>query len=213
MIIAALTGVAGGALIAVALAGLRRTHNWSKAGRVTAIAGLLAAAAAALSLAWPSAAAGESAAYTAIAIVAGGLALAIVEKAPPWILLASGALLIYATLAPRPIAPPPVSLATVVIIVASAGTLPGLDAAARAWRGSLDPTRIVLWLGISIALAASAAASLLDRGAWLGSAPGNAWLVAAWITSSGSLLVTRRRGRAALMFAAALGIGLCGLSL
>ena len=213
MIIAALTGVAGGALIAVALAGLRRTHNWSKAGRVTAIAGLLAAAAAALSLAWPSAAAGASAAYTAIAIVAGGLALAIVEKAPPWILLASGALLIYATLAPRPIAPPPVSLATVVIIVASAGTLPGLDAAARAWRGSLDPTRIVLWLGISIALAASAAASLLDRGAWLGSAPGNAWLVAAWITSRGSLLVTRRRGRAALMFAAALGIGLCGLSL
>ena len=213
MIIAALTGVAGGALMAAALAGLRRTHNWPKAGRVTAIGGLLAGVATVLSLVWLPVAAGAPAAYAAIAIAAGGLALAVVEKAPPWVLLASGVLLIYATLAPSVIAAPPVSLAAVAIIVASAETLPGLDAAVRAWRGSLDPTRIALWLGISIALAASAAASLLDRGAWLSSAPGNAWLTAAWITSSGSLLVQRSRWRAALMSAAALGIGLCALSL
>jgi len=120
--------------------------------------------------------------------------------------------MIYATLLPSE-ATAPISLASLAIIAASVETLPGLDAAARVWRGSADRTHIALWLGISIALAVSVAASLLERGAWPSSAPRDAWLAAAWITSSGSLLVQRSRWRAALMLAAALSIGVCALSL
>lgn len=207
-----IAGIAAGALTVAALAGIRHVRNWSKAGRIAAIVSLLAGLLAALGPVWqPAAGALPPAAYAALLIAAGGLILAIVEKAPPWILLASSALLIYAALVSKEAAP--VSLATLAIIVAGVETLPGLDAAGRSWRGSVDRTRIALWLGISIALAASAAASLLERGAWLGSAPRDAWLMSAWITSSGSLLVEHSRWRAALMFAAALGIGLCALSL
>ncbi|HKZ87200.1 MAG TPA: hypothetical protein VJ793_26535 [Anaerolineae bacterium] len=213
MMVEAITGIAAGTLIAAALAGIRRVRNWSKVGRIAAIVSLLAGLLAALRPVWqPAAGALPAATYAALFIAAGGLILAIVEIAPPWMLLASSSLLIHATLAPGEAAAP-ISIAALAIIVASVETLPGLDAAARSWRASVDGTRIVLWLGISIALAASAAASLLERGAWLGSAPRDAWLMAAWITSSGSLLVEHSRWRAALMFAAALCVGLGALSL
>ncbi len=213
MMVEAIAGIAAGALIAAALAGIRRVRNWSKAGRIAAIVSLLAGLLAALSPVWQPAAGGlPLAVYAAFFIATGGLILAIVEKAPPWMLLASSALLIYATLVPGE-AVAPVYIAALAIIAASVETLPGLEAAARSWRGSVDRTRNALWLGISIALAASAAESLLERGAWLGSAPRDAWLVAAWITSSGSLLVEHSHWRAALMFAAALSIGVCALSL
>jgi hypothetical protein len=209
----AIVGIAAGTLIAAALAGFRHVRNWSKAGRIAAIVSLLAGLGVALGRVWqPAAGALPLAAYSALVIAAGGLAMAAVETAPPWILLASGALIIYATLVPGE-AEAPISLATLVIIAASVETLPGLDAAARVRQESVDRTHIALWLGISIALTASVAASLLERGAWLGNAQRDAWLMAAWITSSGSLLVQRRRWRAALMFAAALSIGLCALSL
>jgi hypothetical protein len=213
MMVEAIAGIAAGALIAAALAGIRHVHNWSKAGRIAAIVSLLAGLPTVLSPVWlPAAGALPAATYAAFFIAAGGMILAIREKAPPWMLLASSALLIYATFAPGEAAAP-ISIVALVIIAASIKTLPGFDAAARSWQGSVDRTRIALWLGISIALAASAVASLLGRGAWLGSAPREAWLMAAWITSSGSLLVEHSRWRAALIFAAALSIGACALSL
>ncbi|HET7087669.1 MAG TPA: hypothetical protein VFL17_03370 [Anaerolineae bacterium] len=213
MMLEAIVGIAAGTLIAAALAGIRRVRNWSKAGRIAALVSLLAGLLTALSPVWqPAAGALPLAVYASVFIAAGGLILAILEKAPPWMLLATSALLIYAARLPGEAAVP-ISIAVLANFAAGVETLPGLDAAARSWRGSVDRTRIALWLGISIALAASAAESLLERGAWLGSAPRDAWLMAAWITSSGSLLVEHSRWRAALMFAAALCIGLSALSL
>jgi len=215
MIAEAALGIAGGALIAAALAGFRRVRNWERAARLIAIivAGLALLAAASLIVIRPAALASQVV-LAATAVIAGGTIQSLRVAASPVALGAGGALLMYVTLAGKSDAAAPLTFVDSIAVLTSSLTLPAIDVSAREWRKAPDHFEAVvaLWIGISIALAVGVLTNLIQRGTWLGSTPEAAWSMAAWAASSGSLLARRGRPRAALIFTAALAVALGALS-
>jgi hypothetical protein len=214
MIEQAALGIAGGAWLAAAVAGLRRARNWSQAARPIALGGAALAVVALLAAptASPGAAPQPSAAIAAI--TAGAAAYALRAGASNALLLAGGLLLVYAALAGDGDAATPLAVSQLTLILVSSVNLPAMDAAARDWR---EPARrprlsVGLWFGLSLAVAVYAAENLAQRGAWHGATPDAIWLLAAWIASSGGLLAKRGRLRAALVVAAALAASFAALS-
>jgi hypothetical protein len=215
----AAAGLAAGVLLAGALAGFRRVSGWQRSIRVVALAGIaLSAAGIVLELieSVSNASASFSPGMVLLMIAIGGAAYTFQTKSSPFILLTTGLLLAYATLASMPSATSPrTHLAQIVVAVASASTLPALHASVLKWRqlpAAIFPVRGI-WLTAALALVLYAAASLAERGAWLGSSAGEIWVLAAWVASSASLLTRQARPRAALLFAAALAIAFSALSM
>jgi len=207
MIDEALLGISAGALLAGGLSGLRRPRGWERATRIIAFGGALLALLAFIAVLVESRTAlSLQAALTSAMLLIGGAFLAFKTETLPSTFIAGSLLLAYLTLAqPEAIAP---SLDGLIAILASAITLPALDAAARELRRM--PTRVdvsmALWLGVTVALVTHIALSMARRGAWIDDTPGAAWLLAAWIAASGSRLTQRGRPRALLGIAAALMI-------
>ncbi len=214
MIDQAALGIAGGAWLAAAVAGFRRTRNWSQAARLIALGGaaLAAVALVAAPAASPGAALQPSAAIAAITV--GAAAYALRAGASIALLLAGGLLLVRATLEGDGHTATPLAISQLVLILVSSVSLPALDAAARDWSepARRSRVRVGVWIGLSLAVAVSATENLAQRGAWHGSTPDAIWLTAAWIASSGSLLAKRSRLRAVLVVAAALAVAFAALS-
>lgn len=92
-------------------------------------------------------------------------------------------------------------------------TLPTLDGAVREWRGdSVGDRAIGFWLSVTAAVAAASIAVLIERGALFESGPRAAGLLAAWMASSGRLLMKHNRPGAAAGIVAALGMALDALA-
>ncbi len=217
MIAEAALGIAAGAWIAVALAGLRRVHNWQRAARFTAVVGtaLAIGALAATLLAETPVSAPQRAVMAATAIVVGGSFYTFRSRASALTPLAGGLLLTYVTLTSEGDQAAPPSTVGLITVLTSGCSLPALEASVRAWRRTPGhfAAAFAVWFGTSAAAVVSAAMSQVQRGAWFGSAPSDASLIAAWVAASGSLLVRPGRPRAVLLAAAALAVALSALSL
>jgi len=217
MIAEAALGIAGGVWIAVALAGFRRVHNWQRAARLTAIIGaaLAISALAGALLAETPASAPQRVVMATAAMVVGGSLYSLRSGASTLTLLAGGLLLTYVTLTSRGDQTAPPSTVGLIIVLTSSCSLPALEASVREWQRthSRFGVAFAVWVGSSAAAVVSATLSLVQRGAWFGSTPGDAGLIAAWVASSGSLLVRPGRLRAVLLVTAALSVALNALSL
>ena len=207
MIVEAALGIAGGALIAAALAGFRRVRNWERAARVTAVAGaaLTIVALAGLWVMPDHTASGRAVIGTAL-IATGGALYTLRARISAVTPLAGGLLLTYVTLIGGRASSAPLATSSLIVLLTGSLALPVIDAAAREWRGTRIrlAAAIVLWVGLSTALMADVVTGLIQRGVWLGATPGAAWAIAGWVTSSGGLLTRRGRPRAALIAIAAL---------
>lgn len=215
MIVEAALGLAGGALIATAIAGFRRVQNWERAARIAALVGAALAIAALIGWFVASPTVPPRRAVIAAALItAGGALYAFRAGLSTLALLIGGLLLTGVTLSTGHATPAPLATTGLILLLTSSLTLPAVDAAAREWHRA--PIRfaaaVVLWSGFSIALAADVTTSLIQRGAWLGSTPSAAWAIAGWISSSGSLLTQRGRPRAVLIAIVALSLAFGALS-
>lgn len=217
MIVNAALGISAGVMLAGALAAIGQIRAAARILRLVAMSGFVFALAGVVLDVVQHVSNGSAPFSTrtiAALIALGGAAYTFHTKSSPFILLTGGLLLTYATLSSTYEAPSPrTDLAKMVLAVASASTLPTLDASVRKWRRLVTafPVR-ELWFILTLALIASVWNSLLGRGAWLGSTGRDAWLVAAWICGSGGLLLSAHRAQAALLFAAALALALSALS-
>ncbi len=221
MIVEAALGIAGGALIAAALAGFGCVRNWERAARIAALAGAVLAIIALIGLLVASPTAAPRSAVIATAMIAAGGALyslraGLSTQAPLCgeALLIGGLLLTGVALTDGHTTTAPPATTGWIALLASSLTLPAVDTAAREWhRARLRLTAaIAVWISLSIVLAAHVAVDLIQRGAWLGSTPGAAWAIAGWLTSSGSLLTRRGRPRAVLIAIAAFSVAFGALS-
>ena len=211
-----LMGIASGVLLAGAGSGFFRAQQWPQTSRaIIASAFLLILIAQFIEIFRPPSGHISRVALVALVSVGAGLAYLRYRDISPVTPFATGLLLVYATLEYGGGPSVPRDIVFFTALAASAASLPAIEAATREWRGGIDVPRIapLLWIGLSFSIGVTAITAWLDGGALFASSPGAAWLLAAWITSSGSLLMKRGRPRATCIAVAAVSIVFGALSL
>ncbi|HLF28872.1 MAG TPA: hypothetical protein VJG32_21310 [Anaerolineae bacterium] len=204
-------GLIGGAWIAVALAGYRRVRNWQRAARIVMLAG---AALAGVALIVSLAAGPQPNTIAIAAILAGGAVYALRSEAAALTLLIGGLLPTYAAFSEPHNVVAPVPLVWPMTLLAASLSLPVLEVAVRQWRRTPAQFGLAraLWIVLTLGMILSAISQLIQRGAWFGASPIDAWLLAGWVAAGGSLLTRAHRPRAMLIAVAALAASCAALS-
>jgi hypothetical protein len=215
MMAEALFGIAAGSLLAGGLAGLRSIRNWRLIARIIWIGSLiLTLAAAAVVLSGATSAISARAAIAVAVIIAGGTFFSMRAEALPLTLVGGAGALICVTLNSGSGSASPPSIGWAIVVLAGGLALPTLDGALHEWRRKTPGIDLssAWWIGVSTAVAAHVMTSMSQRGTWMDQTPGAAWLMAAWVTASGSRLTRRGGPRAALLIVSVLALSAGALS-
>jgi hypothetical protein len=219
MIAEALFGIAAGSLLAGGLAGLRSIRNWRLIARIIWIGSLiLTLAALAVVLSGATSAIPARIAIAVAFIIAGGTFFSVRANAHaetlPLTLVGGAGALICVTLNSGSGSASPPSIEWAIVVLAGGLALPTLDGALHEWRRKTPGIDLssAWWIGVSTAVAAHVMTSMSQHGTWMDQTPGAAWLMAAWITASGSRLTRHGEPRAALLIISVLALTASALS-
>jgi len=207
-------GLAAGIALAAALAGISRLGHGARVSRWGVRLTLMLIVASWLVEMSAQAAPGRTATLPGV-LMCVGLGLAYLARdASPAALMTAGLLLAYATLAYDAGRPPPSDPVAYLALAAGAFGLPAVEAAAQAWRNDANRSRApsMLWLCVSLAVAATVVAELFERGAWFATTRSAALLLAAWVASSAACVMNRGRAWTIAVMAAGVSAALGALS-